>query len=290
MNEKRWFTEGLHGDCRQQLRIDRQIYRGKTSFQSVEIYETASLGRFLCLDGVVQTTESDEAHYHELLVHPMLFTHGDVRNVLIIGGADGGALREILRHPVDRVLLVDIDEELIEVCRAHLPSLSRGAFDDPRAILAPGDGASFVAQTEDQFDAIFVDSTDPLGPGAVLFTEPFFSDCRRALRSGGVLTTQSGVPFFQGHELAESHRRRHKVFTHAGAYAAPVPFYVGGHMAFGWASDVLDVAAVPLDRVAARIAESGLHFRAYDAGVHAGVFALPPWIAELLGSGASGRD
>ena len=133
-----WFTETLYEELGQRFRIDEVIYRGKTEFQRVEILRNERLGRVLCLDGVVQTTEADEPHYHEMLTHPALFGHGAVQRVLIIGGADGGILREVLRHPVERVVEVDIDAELIELCRTHLPSLSAGAYDDPRTVLAPG--------------------------------------------------------------------------------------------------------------------------------------------------------
>lgn len=281
MTADAWFTEELHRDTRQQLRVGTRHFRGKTAFQEVEIFENPTHGRVLCLDGVVQTTEADEAYYHEMLVHPALFAHGGVRSVLIIGGADGGALREALRHPVERAVLVDIDAELIELCRTHLPSISGGAFDDARAVISPGDGGAFVAATDERFDAVIVDSTDPAGPGADLFREPFFRNCQRVLRQGGLVVTQNGVPFYQARELAGAHACRRKVFALAGFYVAPVPMYVGGHMAFGWGSDSLDPGAVLAGELVRRIAARSLDLRVFDARVHAGAFALPRALAGL---------
>ena len=276
-----WFTETLYEELGQRLRIDEVLYRGKTSYQRVEIFSNARLGRVLCLDGVVQTAEADEFHYHEMLTHPALFGHGAARRVLIIGGADGGALREVLRHPIERVVEVDIDAELIELCREHLPSLSVGAYDDPRTVLAPGDGAQYVAETDERFDVVIVDSTDPVGPGAVLFETPFFSGCRRVLKDGGVVVNQNGVPFFQAEELRGSHGRRRALFRHAGFYVSPVPTYYGGQLAFGWGSDGLDLAAVPQDAVAARAAAAGFETRRYNPAFHAAAFALPNDLAWL---------
>ena len=271
----KWFTEVLHDDQRQQLRIETAHYRGRTAFQSVEIFENPTHGRVLCLDGVVQTTEADEFCYHEMLVHPGMFAHGAPREVLIIGGADGGALREVLRHPVTHVTLVDIDAELIGLCRRYLPAISAGAFDDPRAHVDPGDGAQCVAGTSGRFDLVIVDSTDPVGPGAGLAQKPFFASCRRVLNEGGLVVTQNGVPFYQPQELAESGAHRRKVFRLKGFYASPVPLYAGGLMAFGWGSDRLDPGALPADALDARIAAAGLPLRYYNGGVHRGAFALP---------------
>ena len=252
-----WFTEELHCDAQQKLRIETQIFRGRTAFQVVEIFENPTHGRVLCLDGVVQTTEADEAYYHEMLVHPALFGHGSVRNVLIIGGADGGTLREVLRHPVEHAVLVDIDAELITLCRTHMPSISAGAFDDARAVVLPGDGVVFVAETYERFDVVIVDSTDPVGPSTGLFREAFFRNCRRVLREGGLVVSQNGVPFYQPQELTDAHLHRAAVFARAGLYSAPVPTYVGGYMAFGWGSDSLDPGAIEARELERRIAERG---------------------------------
>ncbi|MSP20619.1 MAG: polyamine aminopropyltransferase [Alphaproteobacteria bacterium] len=280
-----WFDETLYPFYRQGIRVDGVLYRGQTKFQSVEIIRNERLGRVLCLDGVVQTTEGDEFYYHESMTHPAMFAHGRVESVLIIGGADGGILREVLRHPVKEVVIVDIDGELIDICRQHLPLHHAGAFEDPRTVNLPGDGAAYVAETDKRFDVILVDSTDPQGPGIVLFQAPFFLNCLRVLKKGGLMVTQNGVSYYQPDELREAHHHRLQVFEKAGAYLSPIPAYVGGHMAFGWASQSLDLPNVPGPTIRRRLAASGIETRHYNPEVHAAFFALPNNIRPLIAEG-----
>ena len=277
-----WFTETLHADVQLRVRIERSVYRGRTRVQAVEIFENTRLGRVLCLDGVVQTTEADEFYYHEMLVHPALLAVGGGPSVLIIGGADGGALRQVLKHPARGVTLVDIDEELIGLCRTHLPAIAAGAFADPRVQVVLGDGIAFAAETKARFDVVIVDSTDPIGPSRGLFEAPFFHDCRRVLEPGGLLITQSGAPFYQLDELARAHGARREAFPLAGVYAAAVPMYGGGLFAFGWASAALDLAAVPAAGIERGYRERGLETRYYRPGIHAAAFALPNELAQAL--------
>jgi spermidine synthase len=153
-----------------------------------------------------------------------------------VGGGDGGLVEEVLKHPgVERVTIAELDAGVIDFARTYLPELSRGAFDDPRVSIVLGDGADFVATTSRRFDVVVVDSTDPIGPGAALFTAAFYAGCRRILRPGGILVTQNGVPFFQPDELVSSVRSLAGLFADATCYLAAVPTYVGGSMAFGWA-------------------------------------------------------
>ncbi len=191
-----WYDETLHDDYRQSLRIERVLHREQTAHQDLIIFENARFGRVLALDGAIQTTEGDEYVYHEMLVHVPVLGHGAAQDVLIVGGGDGGALREALRHAsVARALVVEIDEDVIALCRAHLPRHSAGAFDDPRAEIVIADGAAFVTETERRFDVIVIDSTDPIGPGAALFSESFYAGCKRCLKPGGVMSRQAGIPF-----------------------------------------------------------------------------------------------
>ena len=166
-----WARETLYPGYSQALRIDKILYEGRTSFQEVRLIENEHFGRVLLLDGVVQTTERDEFFYHEMMLHPALCALGNAQDVLIIGGGDGGCLREALKHPsVKRAVMVEIDGGVVELSKKYLPALSAGAFDDPRTELIIGDGAKYMAEAQpDQFDAIIVDSTDPFGPGEVLF-------------------------------------------------------------------------------------------------------------------------
>ncbi|MEX2642443.1 MAG: polyamine aminopropyltransferase [Acetobacterales bacterium] len=278
-----WFTETLYDDWQQRFPISREVFRHKTDFQDVIIFETPRFGRVLALDGVVQTTERDEFIYHEMLAHVPVFGHGAARSVLIIGGGDGGTLREVLRHDVERATMVEIDPSVIDLCREHMPTLSDGAFDDPRAEIVVADGCAFMRESDRTFDVIMVDSTDPHGPGEVLFTAEFYGDCRKRLNPGGILATQSGVPFMQPEELTNSAERLGRHFADAAFYVAPVPEYVGGFMAFGFApagGPPQPPAAEDLER---RFAKAGFRTKYYTPAIHRAAFALPAFALELIG-------
>lgn len=282
-----WFTEALYADpshegYAQTFHVSRELVRRRTDFQELVIFETPHHGRVLALDGVIQATEKDEFVYHEMLAHVPLFALGSAKRVLIVGGGDGGILREVLRHPVEQVRLVEIDGAVVELCREHLPSLSAGAFDDPRARVIIGDGIRFVAESTETFDLIVVDSTDPAGPGEGLFTEAFYGDCKKRLAPGGVVVTQNGVPHFQPDELARSGRRLKPHFADVGCYLAVVPTYVGGFMALGWATDDVGLRRLTEADLAPRFARAGFETRYYSPAVHAAAFALPPFVAELM--------
>ena len=170
-----WFQEDLHSEVAQSIRIDEEIYSGRTDFQSVRIFRNSLLGRVMVLDGAVQVTELDEAIYSEMMVHVPVLSHPDPGNVLIIGGGDGTCLREAVKHRgVKQVVLAELDGRLIDLCAAHMPEMVAGAFDHPRAKLAIGDAAAFIRETDLKFDVIIVDSTDPAGPSEPLFTQEFY--------------------------------------------------------------------------------------------------------------------
>jgi spermidine synthase len=277
-----WLDEGLHGAVQQRLRIDRLIYRGKTDFQSIEIFENSTLGRVLVLDGVVQTTEADEHVYHEMMTHVPLVAHGAAKRVLIIGGGDGGILEEVLKHPVEHVTMVELDPQVTALCREHIPSICGKAFEDARTELLFTDGARFVAETDQRYDVVIVDSPDPIGPAQVLFESPFYAGCKRCLNDGGIMVTQNGVPFLQGGEVTSTHGHLKKLFAHTGFYVSVVPTYYGGFMAHGWACDSRDIRDLSRDEIAARIAALGFDTRYHNADIQAGAFALPSFIRQLM--------
>jgi spermidine synthase len=273
-----WYRETLHPYIQESVRIEENLYEGRTAHQAVHIFRNASMGVVMALDGVIQTTEADEFIYHEMLAHLPILAHGRVRCVLVIGGGDGGCIEEVLKHAVERVVMVDLDGEVVDLAKRHLASISRGAFEDPRLELIIGDGAGYVAGSDERFDLIIVDSTDPIGPGVVLFQEPFYAGCRRCLADGGILITQNGVPFFQRQAFDETRAARAGLFRHNGYYFATVPTYFGGEMAFGWASDAVDLAAVDLDRVRERYAAWGGETLYYNPEIHQGTFAMPNYL------------
>jgi len=278
-----WYDETLYGDVAQRFRMGRVLYRDKTDLQDLVIFENPVLGRVMALDGVIQTTEGDEFVYHEMLTHVPILAHGRVRRVLIVGGGDGGMLRRCLEHKaVERVTMVEIDRTVVDLSAEYLPSISTGAFDDPRTNLVIADGCAFVKETDDTFDVIIVDSTDPHGPGAVLFTQEFYRDCKARLTPGGVLVTQNGVPFFQPQELKDSHQRLGRLFKDASFFVAPVPSYYGGFMAFGWATDDAELRRQTADAIRPRFKQAGLTTRYYTPEIHAASFALPAYVQAAL--------
>jgi spermidine synthase len=284
-----WFYENLHANYRQSLRVDEMLYEGRTEFQSVQVFQNSWFGRVLVLDGIVQTTEFDEFVYHEMLTHVPLFALDRPRNVLIIGGGDGGCLEEVLKHPVEKAVMCELDQGVVDLSREYLPSICGDAFDDPRTELIIGDGAKYLAETDIKFDVIIIDSTDPIGPGEVLFSREFYADCRRCLSDQGILITQNGVLFLQPGELDTTRERFAGLFAHAGFYFAAVPSYTGGVMAFGCASNGTETGAVDVEVLRRRYAEAGIDTRYYTPEVHKAVFARPAFLDRPGGLHAPGR-
>ena len=285
-----WFDETLHGGIRQSLTMDRVLHREQTEHQDLVIFENSVFGRVLALDGVIQTTEGDEFVYHEMLAHPAILarnlatqTSGDPAiDVLIIGGGDGGCLREVLRHPEARATMVEIDPSVVDLSKTYLPNHADGAFDNPRTNLVIADGARFVEKTDRRFDVVIIDSTDPIGPGVVLFTKSFYAGCKRCLKDGGVLITQNGVPALQGDEVTTSYRHFRALFRDAAFYVAPVPTYNGGFMAFGWATDDPGLRHWSPASIQTDIDAIGLTTRYFNADIFSGAFALPTFIRDLM--------
>ena len=281
---ERWVEETLHRGFRARLRADRVLFDSQTELQHLIIFETPDFGRVMMLDGVVQLSTKDEFVYHEMMSHVPLFAHGRAEKALIIGGGDAGVLREALKHPeLESVTLCEIDRGVIDLCREHFPEISAGAYDDPRTRIVIADGTKFVAETDDRFDLIMVDSTDPIGPGAVLFTKEFYTGCRRCLKPGGILVTQNGLPFLQADELKQSVGFFRGLFRDAFAYLATTPSYFGGPMSYGWATDYVEARRYRIDAIERRYADAGAFpTRYWRPDVHVASFALPNYIRELV--------
>ncbi len=272
-----WFEEIYHPHWRQRLAVERVLLERHTGLQDVLIFENATLGRVLVLDGIVQASERDEFIYHEMMTHVPIVAHGAAQDVLIIGGGDGGALEEALKHPaLARVTLVELDPGVVEIARAWLPSIHRGAFDDPRAELIFTDGVAFVAGSDRQFDVIVLDTTDPMGAGETLFTETFYADCRARLRPGGILVGQSGNPVTEPERFRACGERLGRVFADSSFLLSAVPAYLGGPFVFAWGSDDPAKRRLSAAELAARPYPAGL--RCYTPAVHAAAFVHPPWL------------
>lgn len=278
-----WFREELYPHWRQSFAVSRELYRADDGLQDIVLFETPGFGRVLTLDGVIQVTTGDEFIYHEMLAHVPIYAHGAVKTACVVGGGDGGMLREILKHQsIDRAVLVEIDAAVVEFCRTHMPSVSAGAFDDPRTEIVIADGLRYMAETERKFDLIVIDSTDPIGPGGVLFTEAFYKDCARCLTVDGIVVNQNGVPFLQGEEVTDTWRRRRPHFADVSFYTAAVPTYVGGLMALGWASPSLRPRRESADTIAARFQTAPVAARYYTPDIHKASFALPKYVQDLI--------
>jgi spermidine synthase len=272
-----WFEEKYDPHWRQRIGVERVLLRQHTGLQEVLVFENPTLGRVLVLDGIVQTSERDEFIYHEIMVHVPLMAHGAARDVLIIGGGDGGALEEVLKHPaIARATMIELDRGVVEIARTHLSRIHGGAFDDPRAELVFGDGVAFVAESDRQFDVIILDTTDPMGPGELLFTEAFYADCRARLRPGGILVGQAGNPVAEPDRIRACRDRLGRVFRDASFILSSVPAYLGGPFVFGWGCDDPTKRRLSADELRSRPYPEGL--RCYSAAVHAAAFVHPPWL------------
>jgi spermidine synthase len=279
----RWYTESLHDGYRASIEVKRTLFDSRSGRQHLVIAESVRFGTLVMLDDVVQLTAADEYVYHEMLAHVPILAHGGVREVLIVGGGDGGMAEEIFKHPgIERITLVEIDPWVVGVSKRHLRDVNAGAFDNPRLELVIADGKDFVATTVGRFDLIVVDSTDPHGPGEPLFHHAFYDDCRRLLKPGGVIVTQNGVPFFQADELEETMRSFGRLFADATCYLAAVPTYVGGFMAFGWGTDERGHRQVSVETLRSRLEASGVSTRYYTPEVHLASFALPRFILDVV--------
>ena len=281
-----WVNETLYPSWGQRFRVVRELARVQSAFQDIMIFESESHGRVMLLDGVVQITERDEFVYQEMLTHVPLLAHGDARRVLIIGAGDGVVLRRVLMHAnVERAVMVEIDGEVIRLCKEHMPSIGGDAWHDRRTEVIVGDGIEYVRRgAPASFDAIIVDSTDPIGVGEVLFTDEFYASAARLLSAGGLIVNQCGVPFMQSDELRDTSLRRARHFPHVGAYVAAVPTYVGGFMTLGFAAKQPHLDAVPRAEIGARARAAGIlgRTRYWTPALHEAAFWLPPYIAENL--------
>jgi len=286
MAEKRWIAETLFDDLgfRMTFRVDKVLHETRTGHQHLVLFEHPFFGKMLMLDGATQVTTRDEFIYHEMMTHVPLFAHGHAREVLIVGGGDCGIAEEVLKHnAVERLTQVEIDASVVEFSRRHFPEFTRPVLDNPRFDLIIDDGMRFVERTKRHFDVIIVDSTDPQGPGKVLFSQKFYAACRRAMRPGGILVTQNGVPIYQPRELTASIARFRRLFALGTCYIAAIPTYVGGHMAMGFASDNAKLPRLPVRIIAERYRKAGrFKTRYWTPEVQAAAFALPRFIADAV--------
>jgi spermidine synthase len=286
MTEKRWIAETLFEDLgfRMSFQVDKVLYEMQTEHQHLVLFEQPFFGKMLMLDGATQITKKDEFIYQEMMSHVPLFAHGGARDVLIIGGGDCGIAEEVLKHKtVKRLVQVEIDPAVIEFSKEHFPEFTKPVFADKRFECIIDDGMKYVASTDRRFDVIIVDSTDPQGPGKILFSEKFYSGCRRCMNKGGVMVTQNGVPIFQPGELTSSVSKFRRLFADGSCYIAAIPTYVGGHLTMGWATNDKRLRQTAVKTIAARYRKAGRFSTKYwTPEVHVAAFALPRFIADTV--------
>jgi len=276
-----WVEEDLQGVLCTRYRVKKTLFEATSRFQHIAIVETAGLGRMLLNDGDVMLSERDEFVYHEMIAHVPLFACRGVERVLVVGGGDGGSVREVLRHPgVSYCRLVEIDAMVVDACRAHLPQTA-AALDDPRVEIAIEDGVAYAARTPDRYDLVIVDSCDPVGPSAPLFGAEFYANVWRILSPGGVVVSHAHSPFYDAAAQASLLRILGESFRRVQIYNYSNLTYPGGLWSFSFAAkgDVCPVG----DFDSSRVENSGCSFRYYSAAVHRAAFALPEFQRQHLG-------
>ncbi len=273
----KWVTEA-GGGYGQTIKVVRELCCRQSRYQKIEIYETEKLGRLLLLDGIIQLTSYDEFAYQEMMANLPVFTHGDPERVLVIGGGDGGVLRELSHHKNIKVLdLCDIDAEVIRAAKEFLPEMACG-FDDPRVTVHIADGSEFIRSKREYYDVIIVDSTDPGGPGAPLFGAEFYADLKKALRKGGVVGTQAESPWLLPDVVKQLVTAARSNFRNVDYGAISVPTYPTGMIACCVASD----EKIPAEPAAEADEELAKRLRYYNKEVHKAAFVKPEFVKKLL--------
>lgn len=276
-----WFSESHTPNVKFSIRVDKQIYSGKSEFQRIDVFESPEFGRFLVLDGYMMLTEKDEFIYHEMITHVPMAVHPNVKDVLVIGAGDGGVIRELVQYPeIQHIDMVEIDPLVVEVCKKYLLKTAC-RLDDPRLTIYYEDGLKFVRSKEAQYDLIIVDSTDPFGPGEGLFTREFYGNCYKALREDGILVNQHESPYYTEDAIAcqRTHKNIVQSFPVSKVYQAHIPTYPSGHWLFGFASKKYHPLK-NLDEI--RWNMRGITTRYYTTTLHKGAFYIPAYVEELL--------
>lgn len=276
------FTEKHTSTARFTIDVKEQLYHGKSKYQTIDFYDSIDFGKFLTLDGYMMVNEKDEFIYHDMIVHVPMATNPLIKKVLVIGGGDGGTVRELSRYSsIEQIDMVEIDEKVVRLCQEYLP-LTASKLTDPRVSLYFEDGTTFVATLEEAtYDLIIVDSTDPIGPGEGLFSRAFYENCYSALTERGILVNQHESPYYESdaHEMMRSHSKIKKLFPIAKVYQFHMPTYPSGHWLFGFASKVLN----PLEDADFDQWEAlALETKYYNTGIHRGAFYLPSYVNKML--------
>lgn len=281
-------VEALSPDLGFYLRTTHRLAERRSPMQHIEIVETPLFGRAMRIDDCFMTSERDEFFYHEPIIQLPAVSHGRVRSALVIGGGDGGSIEELLKHPdMERVLMVELDADVVDMARTWLPNIHRGAFLDRRVEVHIGDGHAFINQCTEKFDQIVLDLTDPFGPAVALYTADFYAACQRALSPGGVLSLHIQSPIHRGPTLARIVASLKSAFPIVRPYLQYVPLY-GTLWGMAMASDSVDPLTLTAEEVDRRIAALGLRdLQLYNGATHHALLAQPNYLRELLATPAA---
>ncbi|MFQ6083677.1 MAG: polyamine aminopropyltransferase [Candidatus Aminicenantia bacterium] len=253
--------------------VNKTLYAEKSPYQKIEVIENKFFGKVLFLDGLIMTTEKDEFFYHEMITHPALVTHPAPKEILIIGGGDGGALKEVLRYSIEKVILVEIDQKVIEVSKKFFPQLAF-SFEDERVEIIFADGADYVKSSDRHFDIVIIDSSDPVGPAKVLFRKEFFKILKHRLNQNGIIVAQTESPFYHLETIKELSSIFREIFSIVKFYTCPVPTYPAGFWSFVFLSENIDPFQIR------REPPSSLKY--FNLEIHRAAFSLPNFLKQAL--------
>lgn len=276
-----WYTENHTDEVKFSIKVKKHFYSAKSEFQQIDFFESDEFGTFFTLDGLMMVNEKDEFVYHDMICHVPMAANLDIKKALVIGGGDGGTVRELTRYAsIEQIDMVEIDELVVRACQQYLP-ITAEKLDDPRVNLYFEDGIKFMAQKKNEYDLILVDSTDPIGPGEGLFSNQFYQDCFDALTENGILVNQHESPYYEtnAREMKRAHDKINKIFPVSKVYQFHMPTYPSGHWLFGFASKGIDpIKNLDADKWNAL----GLETKYYNTDLHVGCFALPNFVKAKL--------
>lgn len=260
---------------------NEHLFNSKSPFQEVDVFSSRAFGNVLTLDGLMMVTERDEFFYHEMIVHIPMLTHKNPENILVIGGGDGGTVRELLKHDcVKHVDMVEIDGMVIEASKKYFPTVSN-KLDDPKVSVLVQDAIDFIKEKENIYDVVLIDSTDPIGPGEGLFNENFYNNVKRALKKGGIVVPQTEGPFGQSDNMKKTYKLLRKVFKYVAPYVGPMPTYPGGYWSWGFCSDDVEIPNNPDEIDKNRADKISSTCKIYNRELHTAVFKVPNFVKEL---------
>lgn len=271
-----WLKENQISDPVLHYKFTKTLLNKKTPFQELTIVQSETLGNILLLDGIVQTTEKDEYVYHEMITHIPLFTHPNPKKVLVVGGGDGGTIREVLKHPsIEKAVLCEIDEEVIKASKEFLPTISCG-LDNPKCEIFIGDGIKYVHEHKNEFDIIIIDSTDPFGAAEGLFGGSFYKEIYQALTAEGIFVAQTETPFYLPEVVKKVYNDAKTIFPITKLFMAAIPTYPSGYWSFTIGSKKLDPTVSNLSDTI------DIETKYYTKALHKASFVLPRFVEDLI--------